>query len=100
MEANDLHGGTLTAAGATFPCTVGSFDIQQMLRADGGGFSPMLMGQATVIRATLPAGVSLHRGQRVTVTPTTGPAHVCQIVSTAEAGPLVTLTLQDVSQGA
>lgn len=104
MAKSPLQGGTITFTGSletdAIRCTTGSWEVQQVLRADGGGFSPMLFGVVSILLADLPTGQTLHRGQCVTVTPNTGPAHAGKIYAVKEAGPLIELTIHDQNQGA
>lgn len=104
MARSPLQGGTVafsgSAAADAIRCTTGSWEVQQVLRQDGGGFSPMLFGIVSILLADLPPGQTLHRGQGVTVTPNTGPEHVGKIYAVKEAGPLVELTIHDPNQGA
>lgn len=105
MLASDF-GGTITWTGVTIPATIGSFDVQQILSPDGGGFSPSVIGIATVSRADVlekyPAFTGFKRGQSVTCTPadTNRPSRNCRIFEMRDCGPLIELSLNDLNQGA
>jgi hypothetical protein len=98
MVASDLQGGSASYAGADYPCTVGTFDIQQTLTP--GGFTPMLLGDIQVAASDLPPATEFKAGQAVTVTPTTGPARSCKVHSVKSLGAILSVTLRDINQGA
>ena len=101
--ASGDFGGTLTHAGLALPAVIGTFAIQQVLNADGGGFSPMLMCNATVAREDLPATfTAFKRGESVAVAPgdSTRPPRACQVYDMTDCGALIELTLNDRNQGA
>lgn len=98
MVASDLQGGVASYAGADYPCTVGTFDIQQTLTP--GGFTPMLLGDIQVAVADLPEGAEFKAGQNVTVSPNTGAVRPCKVHSYKELGPLISVTLRDLNQSA
>jgi len=98
MQSGDLTGGTFTYAGGTYPCAVGTFDIQQVLTQ--GGFTPMLLGDIQVAVDDLPEDAVFKAGQLIAVTPTTGPARNCKVQSTKHLGAIISITLHDQNQGA
>lgn len=99
MLQSDLQGGSLAFNGRVFPATIGAFTIDQRLRPDGGGFSPLLTGQASIAFEDLGDTV-FKRGQFVTVAPNTGSSRDCQIESVVDTGAIVTLNLLDKNQNA
>lgn len=106
MVQSDLQGGTLTIDNQDYPATISNFTVQQILRADGGGFTPSTMATAKIARADFPTtsdGATifpLHTGQNITATPSIGPARACRLESYDDMGALLQLTLRDVNQGA
>ena len=98
MLGSDLMGGTITYAGAVYPASISTFTIQQLLRADGGGFTPSLMAEALLALGDLPETVSFKRGQYVTASPSSGSARECQVESVNYLGNLVSITLIDKNQ--
>ena len=99
MVASFLQGGAVTYAGQDYPATVGAVDRIQVLRADGGGLSPMLLGQFTVAAEDI-GNIEFKRGQRVTVTPKSGMTYTGQVFSTTLHGPLVLVTVNSSEQSA
>lgn len=99
MQQSDLQGGTLTFNATPYPCTIGAFTVEQRLKPDGGGFSPMLTSQASVANDDL-GSVTLKRGQFVTVTPNRGTARECQIESVVDTGAILLINLLDKNQNA
>jgi hypothetical protein len=99
MLQSDLQGGSIAHNGADYPATIGAFTVEQRLRPDDGGFSPMLTGTATIAFADL-GGITFKRGQFVTVTPSTGSPRACQIESVIDSGVLVQINLLDRNQNA
>lgn len=100
MVESDLQGGLITYANSDFDCTVGTFSIQQVLSPEGGGFTPMLLGDITVAREDFPEGTVFRTGQAVIARPNSGPVRNCKIYSIDDSGPLIKLTLRDQNQGA
>ena len=96
MVASDLQGGTVTYAGGDFPCTVGTFRVQELLTE--GGPTPTLIGDVQVATADIGAAV-FKSGQKITVTPKLGAARSCKIVEVVPEGALIHLTVSDVNQG-
>lgn len=100
MLRSDLQAGVARYANADFPCTIGVFTIQQILTADGGGLTPVLMGTLEIAKGDLPDQLQFRSEQPIIVTPKIGIARNCRIHSLTDTGPLWQLTLKDLNQGA
>ena len=98
MVKSDLQGGTLNFLNAAYDCTVGTFQKQDMLVS--GGITPMMIGDAQIALADLPADFELTLGLKITVIPNTGRVRQCQLHSTQNSGPLINLLLRDINEGA
>ena len=96
MVASDLQGGAVTYAGGDFPCTVGTFRVQELLTE--GGLTPTLIGDVQVATADIGTAV-FKSGHKITVTPKLGAARSCKIVEVVPTGALIHLTVSDVNQG-
>jgi hypothetical protein len=100
MISSNLMGGTLLFRNNTHPCTVGTFERQDILNSDGGGFSPMFLGDAQLLIADLPSGTEFRKGDAATVTPNTGAARECYVHAVKYSGPMVSLLLRDINESA
>jgi hypothetical protein len=101
MVDSDLQGGTANFGAFTSPCTVGVFDLENPLLAEGGGHSPRLMGVIEVADEDLPeSGFPFSTGQPVTITDGTETPRACKVESWRNLGPLWQVTVVDLSQGA
>lgn len=100
MVKSDLMGGSLLFRNNPYPCTVGTFEQQDILNQDGGGFSPMLLGDAQILIADLPPSTEFRKGESVTVTPVTGNPRDCYIHAVKYSGPMVSLLLRDINESA
>lgn len=95
------YGGTIEYGNGQFPAAIGDFTLQQVLRADGGGFSPKLIGLATVALEDLPDSIVFKSGEKIIANPNLPrPRRECHIVEHKDLGALIELTLHDVNQGA
>ena len=100
MVKSDLMGGTIHVNNATYDCTVGTFEKRDMFRADGGGITPMTVGDCQVVAADLPVNFNFSLGLKLTVIPNTGKLRECQVHSSQHSGPLINLLLRDVNEKA
>jgi hypothetical protein len=102
MTGSDLQGGSADFGTFICDCTVGVFDLENPLVAAGGGRSPRLVGMIEVADEDFPPNESsvLATGRLVAVTDGLGTTRQCRVESWQRLGPVWSLNLVDVSQGA
>lgn len=100
MVASDVQGGSVTYAGATLDCTLGVFELENVLIAAGGGYSPRLLGTIEIAAEDFDKAPAFSTGQLLDVTDRTGVTRHCKIDSWKAVGPLWSITLVDQNQGA
>jgi len=96
-------GGTITWDNRTYQAVIGSFELQQVLNPDGGGFSPTLLCLVTVARDDLPTTFpGFKRGQSIVCAPNdpTRAPRSCRVFEMRDNGALIELTVNDVNQSA
>jgi hypothetical protein len=96
-------GGTIKWGDVAHPATIGAFDLQQVLNADGGGFSYLTSATVTVAREDLPDTFSMFKRNEIVVcTPndTTRPARTCRVEKMTDCGALIEVIVVDRNQGA
>ena len=99
-QVNGMDGNYVIYAGNQYPAVVSHFQVQQMLAPNGGGFTPMLMGQAIIQKNILPAGINFRSGQFITAAQVGGSVRQCQIESVDDEFGEYRLNLWDKSQKA
>lgn len=97
-DTGNQAAGTITFAGQTIPANVGPFTIQQVLRQDGGGYSPSLIGSIIVLKSDLPPGTDFHSGNRLSATPPLSDSRTCQIITIEDCYSFYILTVADMNQ--
>lgn len=82
------------------PATIQPFEQKQILRMDGGGFSPSLRGMVLIDKTYLPSDGNIRTGYRMTVTQPFGIVRQCQIVEWTDKYTFWEIVVEDISQNA
>lgn len=81
-----------------FPAWIGPMEQLQVLRPDGGGWTPSLRGMVLVNKTNLPATTAFRTGNRLTVTAPGCVPRQCQLVSWMDKFSFWEIIVEDISQ--
>lgn len=96
----DKTGGRVVYNSMEYPALVSAFNFQSVLRADGGGFTPMLMGSVIIQKGDVEAGTIFSTGQFIKTISVDGRERNCRIDSVNDNISHYELMLEDKNQGA
>ncbi len=87
------------AQGKEYPAVILPVEEHQMLRADGGGVTPLLLSVVVIVKADLPAGVVFKTGQFMYINPPFSSQRACKVHTVADDFTSWTVTLEHISEG-